>query len=136
MLSYPLIVVIVCAQLDKHRPIVMLFFELLSHLYRVVTLVGTVKERKSIFALYTTANSMSSEPTDIVGVSECVCLLINVTVLSCELLSFLLFFYILFSLLFVLSLSPPAPCFYSTFLHKVTATSSMSSIYKLTLWVT
>jgi len=61
-------------KLDKHRPIVMLFFELLSHLYRVVTLVGTVKERKSIFALYTTANSMSSEPTDIVGVSDAVLL--------------------------------------------------------------
>jgi hypothetical protein len=48
----------------------MLFFELLSRLYRVMSLVATVKDRKTIFALYTTANSMASEATDVVGVSE------------------------------------------------------------------
>jgi hypothetical protein len=53
----------------------MLFFELLSRLYRVMSLVATVKDRKTIFALYTTANSMASEATDVVGVSEYVYLL-------------------------------------------------------------
>jgi hypothetical protein len=53
----------------------MLFFELLSRLYRVMSLVATVKDRKAIFALYTTANSMASEATDVVGVSEYVYLL-------------------------------------------------------------
>jgi hypothetical protein len=62
--------VLVCLQLDKHRPIIMLFFELLTGFYRVMTLLGSIQERKAVIATYTTANSMASESTDVVGVSE------------------------------------------------------------------
>lgn len=49
---------------------VLLFFELLSGFYRVMTLLSLIQDRKSIIAFYTTAHSMSTEATDVVGVSE------------------------------------------------------------------
>ena len=64
------LILLLAVQLDKHRPIVLLFFELLSSYYRVLALLGLIQERKSVFALYTTANSLASEATDVVGVSE------------------------------------------------------------------